>query len=125
MFELDIDRLHNVVLRDSVGKGCGKTVANIYKLIGFIQTSGEENFFICQTEHSIRYTFRMIVDIFKSEEIVISRVRGWNNPDCFVVIWEGREKIVHLLKNVEIKTKLEGLFGNIIVNDCVDKLHFY
>ena len=71
IYTTDIDRLHDVVLGDEVGRGCGKTYARIHELATLVEL-GECERIICQITMSsdIQYLKPMVQGIFSERGLL-------------------------------------------------------
>jgi len=113
----DLDRLHRVVLGENVGRGVGKTYANIHLLAGCVELNDNTNFFIVGSQQTIRCIKPMIVNVFEEHGIKIVRVASVGRECNLSVDYEGKVKFIRIMLNVDLETRLRGSRGNYIIND--------
>jgi len=126
MFKTDIDRLHSFYLDENLRRErrTGKTTAKIYELLGCVQVSDDDTMFVVRSEGSFGYIIDMIRQIFDENEMDYKIYRIGRTVQI-LVNYDGIYKKIWIYSNLNIKEKLAGFKGNLIINDDVDKLHFY
>jgi hypothetical protein len=126
MFKTDIDRLHSFYLDENLRRErrTGKTTANIFELLGCVQVSDDDTMFVVRSEGSFGYIIDMIRQIFDENEMDYKIYRIGRTVQI-LVNYDGIYKKIWIYSNLNIKEKLAGFKGNLIINDDVDKLHFY